>query len=81
MNADDVDLLVVHLDAERAHRADRRVGVGRSAEASDDALTVRDGAEQDCALGDPLDARHGDVAADLARRLDFHSTTGATSTP
>ena len=33
------------------------------------------------ALGDALHARHGDVAPDLGRRLDLHSSTGAISTP
>ena len=81
MDADDVHFLVLDLDAERAHRRDRRLGVAGAAEAADDARALRDRAEQDGALGDALHAWHGDVAADLGGGLDFHSSTGAISTP
>ena len=81
VDADDVDFLVLDLDAERPHRRDRRLGVAGAAEAADDARALRDRAEQDGALGDALHAWHGDVAADLGSRLDFHSSTGAISTP
>ncbi len=80
-DADDVDFLILDLDTERAHRRDRRLGVAGAAEAADDARALRDRAEQDGALGDALHARHGNVAADLGGGLDFHSRTGAISTP
>src|SRR5205823_8606857 len=58
-HAHDVLGRLVDLGPERAHDVDRRVGVGRVPEAAQLALALRDRAEQDAALADPLDARDG----------------------
>ena len=51
---------------------DRRVRVGRVPEAPELALSVRDRAEEDAALADPLHAGNRDVAYQRGRRLDLH---------
>ena len=72
---------VVDLDAERAHGVDRRLGVGRAAEAEHARLPLADRAEQDAAVRDRLVARHDRVADQRRRRVDFHdSSSGETST-
>ena len=79
VDANDVHVLVVDLDAERAHR--RRSPTRCRPARPKPRMTLspsRDRAEQDGALGDALHARHGDVAADLGGRLDLHSRIGAT---
>ena len=60
-DAQRVVAVLVDRDAERAHRRDRRLGVGRAAEARDPRLAVADRAEQHRAVRDRLVARHGDV--------------------
>jgi hypothetical protein len=73
---------LLHLRAEVAYDRDRRVGVSGATEALDQALAVRDRAEQDGALRDPLHAGNGDGALDRRRGLDLHSSrTGETTTP
>ena len=83
--AEDVQRVLAVLvdgDPEGANRLDRRLGVGRAAEAGDARLAVADRAEQDRAVGDRLVAGHGDVPDEARDRLDPHSSiTGATTTP
>ena len=83
--AEDVQRVLAVLvdgDPERAHRLDRRLGVGRAAEAGDPRLAVADRAEQHGAVRDRLVARHGHVPDEARERLDSHSSiTGATTTP
>jgi hypothetical protein len=63
--------LPFHLDLhpERAHPGGGRERVGGSAEAREEALPVRNGAEQERAVGDRLVAGHGEVAAKGDGRL------------
>ena len=71
-HANRVDVVLDHLDAERAHRADRRLGVARATEVADRALALGDRAEQHRALRQPFDAGHGDVADERSCRSDLH---------
>ncbi len=81
--------VLVDLHAERPHRGDRRLGVGRAAEPRDARLAVADRADQHRAVRDRLVARHGDVPHELRDGLDQHrvdrgahsSITGAAMTP
>ena len=61
--------VLVDLDAERADRGDRRLGVGRAAEARDARLAVAERADQHGAVRDRLVARDGEVA-ESSGRLD-----------
>jgi hypothetical protein len=77
-----VDVRLVDLDAERAHRVHGRLGVARPPEALHVHRAVRDRPEQHRAVRDRLVAGHDDVALERAGRCDLHSaTTGETTTP
>ena len=71
-HAQDVDVLLHDLDAERANRGDRRLRVRRPAEARDARLPLADGADQDGAVRDRLVARHCDVPDQRGNGLDAH---------
>ena len=60
----------LHLGPERAHPRGGRERVGGGAEAREAALPVRDGAEEERAVGDRLVAGHGEVAAKRDGRID-----------
>ena len=62
-------------DAERAHGAERRLGVARAAEAADARLAFGQRADQQRAVGDRLVARDADVAVDAARPAQPSSST------
>ena len=83
--AEDPQCVVVVLvdgDPEGADRLDRRLGIGRAAEARDARLAVAQRAEQHGAVRDRLVAGHRDVPDEAGERLDPHSSiTGATTTP
>ena len=72
--------VVVHLGPERAHRRERRGGVGRAAEAADDGVAVRDGAEQQRAVRDRLVARDREMPLELDGRLNPHRSTAEMTT-
>ncbi len=80
----DAELVVRGLldhDAERAHCAERRLGVGRAPEAADAGLALRESAEQDGPVRDRLVPGDGDVARQRSRGQDPHdSSSGDTST-
>ena len=67
-----VDVGLVHRDAERPHGRDRRLRVGRAAEARDARLALADRAEQDGAVRDRLVPGHGDMPDQRGCRLDAH---------
>ena len=83
--AEDVQRVVVVLvdrDPEGADGLDRRLGVGRAAEARDAGLAVAERAEQHGPVRDRLVSGDGDVPDEAGERLDPHSSiTGATTTP
>ena len=65
-----VDLLLVHLRAERAHGGDRRLGVPRPTEPLHHGLAFADRADQHRAVRDRLVAGDADVPGDRGCRLD-----------
>ncbi len=67
-----VGALVDDVDAERAHRGDRRLGVRRAPEARHERLALADRAEQHRAVRDRLVARHCDVTFEGGNGLDAH---------
>ena len=77
-------LVVLHLDAERTHDAERRERVARRAEPADTRHAVAERTDQQCAMRDRLVAGNGDVTDERAGRLDAdgaHSAiAGATTT-
>ena len=83
VDAQRVVVVLVDRDPERAHRLDRRLGVGGAAEAGDPRLAVAQRPEQDGAVRDRLVARARPRCPTRRwTRLDPHSSiTGATTTP
>ena len=88
-HAERLGAVLVDVDAERAHRSDRRLGVRRAAEPRDARLAVADRAEQDGAVRDRLVTRNGNVTdeprhgldEDRCERRGHSSITGAATTP
>ena len=67
-----VDVLVDDLDAERAHRRDRRLGVRGATEAGDADVALAERADEHRAVRDRLVARHRDVPLERGHGLDAH---------
>ena len=63
---------VLDLDAERAHRVDRRLRVAGAAEAVHARLALAERADQDGAVRDRLVPGHGDVPDERSSGLDPH---------
>ena len=81
-----VHALLGDLHAERAHRGDRRLRVGRAPETGHGRLVVAERGDEDGAVGDRLVPGHGHVPDETRDRLDVdglaHSSiTGAATTP
>ena len=69
-----VDVLLVDLDAERAHDAERRLGVAASGRSDDTTrLALAERADQQRAVRDRLVAGDADVAVDARDRLNPES--------
>jgi hypothetical protein len=82
-DAQRVVTVLVDVDPERAHRRDRRLGVGGAAEAGHTRLAVAERADQHRTVRDRLVAGHGEMTDEPRDRLDgrHSSITGATTTP
>ena len=67
-----VDVVLDDFDAERAHGRDRRLRVGRAAEAGDADVALAERADEHRSVRDRLVARHRDVPLERGHGLDAH---------
>ena len=72
IDANNVDVRVVHAGSQHPQRARSRLGVLRSAEVADLALALGECSEEQRAVRDRLRARHRDVADERRGRFDAH---------